>query len=378
MAKVFRSTREIVQEMCDDFKSLTGITLTPDMRKDTNVIKFWTDAGPLSSLYAEIQRTANDIHPQNASEQGLKNHLRARSMPGQIGASSARGQIKLTLTGAATIQIGAQAKRKSDGALYKAIQTGSLAAAGDLTLFFESLETGNKQNIDAIDQPFELVTAITNVNKSCVSVSKFLDGRDLETPAEMASRVIEHDRDDNTGGNSAAYEAWARAASSEVVTARSLRLVRGPDTVDVVITSGTTNIEAAVESGTAVSRLPSAALVATVKAYIDTKNPTTDDVLVKAPVELNFDTTVNFSLYNESVANRQFVESEIRKVWKTYVYLARPADVLSPTDLERAIDRRSGDLIKERNVANFAGAVSKYVVPDDKILVPNAITFGVI
>ena len=55
MAQVFKSVRTIVQEMCDSFKEITGVTLTPDMKNDTNVIKFYAYAGALSAKYAENQ-----------------------------------------------------------------------------------------------------------------------------------------------------------------------------------------------------------------------------------------------------------------------------------------------------------------------------------
>lgn len=374
MADIFRATKTIVQEMCDDWKSITGITLTPDQTDNTIVVKFYSIAGAISSFYSEAQRTLNDIFPASASDEALIKHLSTRSLPTQILPQPSHGQIQFTFTGAASISLGTQVKRKSDGALFKAIQADSRSTAGTLTLFFESLETGNLQNQADINQPFELATPLANVNTACVNTSSFLDGRDLETSAEMLTRIITHDQDDNTGGNAAAYETWAQASSNEVVTAKCLRLVRGPDTVDVIITSGTTDIESTVDAGQTVSRLPSAALILTVQAYIENLNPVTDDVLVKAPTELSFNATIRFSLFDESVANRAYVGDLITKVAKTYIYQARPQDILSPTDLERAIDRKIGDSIKERSVDNFAAAVSKYVVPSANILSPGTIT----
>ena len=376
MANVFKDTLTIVQEMCDDYKALTGITLSPTQLDDSNVIKFYADAGAISSLYSEVQRTANDIFAFSASEEALRNHLRARGLPGQIQPQKSHGQIQFTLTGAATIPIGTQVKRASDGAVYQTIQSGTGTGAGTLTLFVESLDEGNDENLDQLNQPFNMITSIANVNPACESVSLFLDGRDLETKEEMAARVIEHDRDDNSGGNAVAYETWAKEASNEVVTAKCLRLVRGPDTVDLIITSGTTDISAAVEAGQPVSRLPSSALVTQVQTYVNQFNPVTDDLLVRAPTETDFDVTFKYSLYNETVANRSFVDSEITKVIKTYIYSAKPLDILYPTTLERLIDQRVGSQIKERACDNFDGVNSFYIVPDDQILKPNDITLG--
>jgi uncharacterized phage protein gp47/JayE len=378
MANVFKSTREVVQQMCDDHKNITGITLTPDQIDHPQVIKFYSNAGAISSLYSELQRTVNDFFPFSASVEANRKHLKTRSLPDQIPAGKSHGQIQFTLTAAATIPVGTQAKRKSDGALYQSIQAGSGSGAGNLAIFFESVDAGFDKNLDSLNQPFDLVIPITGVNTACVNVSKFLDGRDLETPAEMLDRILKHDRDSDSGGNSVAYERWAREASNEVVAAKCLRQVRGADTVDLIVTAGTTDIEAAVEAGIAVNRIPSDTLITTVQNYVAIQNPVTDDVLVKKPLEQSFNSNVKYSLISESVANRAYVDGIITKVWKTFVYKARPLDVLSPTELERAIDKRVGDLIKERNAENFNGATTYFQVPADKILTPGVLTLGVL
>lgn len=374
MPSIYKSVRTIVQEMCDDFKSITGITLTPDMKDNTHVIKFYTDAGALSAMYAKAEKVRNDIHPQTSSDEALARHLVARGLPPKIAAQGANGQITLTFTDTQTLIVGTQVKRASNGKIYQSIEVISRTGAGTASGYFTAVDAGNDTNIDEDGEPFELVTPVANVNTACVSSTPFLDGRDEETPAEIVARILEHDQDDNTGGNAVAYEAWAKAASAEVVTAKALRLVRGPDTVDVIITSGTTDIDAAVENGQTVSRLPSAPLVATVQAYIEGLNPVTDDVLVLAPTELNFNSTIKYKLYDNSAANRSYVDGEITKVWKAYVYKARSGDVLSPTVLERLIDQRIGDLIEEREVQDFGISTTFYTVPNDKILNPNTLT----
>lgn len=374
MANIFRSTRQIVQEMCDEYKAITGVTKTPDQKDDTDVIKFWTDAAAISSFYSSSQNILNDFFPQTASTEALKRHLTSRGLEPQIQPQKSTGQITITGTDGTTIPIGAQVSRASDGELYTCIQAG-IIGGGLVTLFFESIESGNLLNIDADAQPFTLVTSIAGANTNCISASKFLDGRDLETDAEMLSRIEDLDRDDDTGGNYVAYERFAKAASSEVISATVLRYVRGIDTVDVIITSGTSDIEAAVESGQVVTRLPSVALIAEVQAYIELQNPITDDVLVKSPTEQNFDVTVRFTLLDDNLINRAYAEDQMLKTVKTFVYQAKSGATISPTDLERLIDKRIGDLIKERSVDNFNGGISKFVVPNDKILTPNTITF---
>ena len=375
MASVFKATADIVQEMCDDFKSLTGVTLDPTDYDDTRVMKFWTDAGALSSMYSQAQRVVNDFFPVSASTDGLISHLNARSMPLQIQPQSSHGQILLTGNASGIIiPVGTQVKRVSDGAVFNCIQAGTTDSTFTATLFFESVATGNAQNLDSISQPFTLTTAIAGLQSACTNASLFLDGRDLEVDADMVTRIQAHDQDDNSGGNAAAYEAWALAASNQVVTSKCIRLARGPDTVDTYITAGTSDIAAAVQSGQPVTRLPSADLLALVQAYILTLNPVTDVHLTHAPIELPIDITFQYSLVTETAPNRSYVNGIITKVIQIYIYQARPLDVLSPTAIERLVDQAIGDQIVERNCGNLNGASTHFTVPSINIMTPRLIT----
>ena len=375
MANVFLATADIVQGMCDDFKSFTGVTLNSSDYDDTRVMKFWTDAGALSSMYAQAQRVVNDFFPASASTTGLISHLNTRSLATQIQPQPAHGVIRITGNAAGiTIPIGTQAKRVSDGSVLTSIQLGVTGADNTVSLFFESVSKGNAQNLDSIGQPFTLTTAIAGIQSACTNVSLFLDGRDLEGDAEMIVRIQAHDQDDNSGGNAAAYEAWALAASNQVVTSKCIRLARGPDTVDTYITAGTSDIQAAVQSGQPVTRLPSSDLLALVQSYITLLNPVTDVHLTHAPIELSIDITFQYSLNVETTANRSYCDQIITKVIQTYVYKARPQDILSPTAIERLVDQAIGDQIIERNCGNLNGLSTHFTVPSINIMTPRLIT----
>ncbi len=379
MASVFLATADIVQEMVDDFKSITGVTLDPTNVDDSYVAKFYAEAGAISSMYAQAQRVLNDVFPATASTDGLLKHLAARSLSSQIQPQPSTGVLKLTGNSSGiAIGIGAQAKRVSDGAVFTCIQAGVTGSDLTASLYFQSQSTGNSQNLDSLNQPFTLTSAISGLQSAVTNVSLFLDGRDLETDDEMRARILAHDQDENSGGNQAAYEAWALAASNQVVTAKTIRLPRGPDTVDTYITAGTTDIASAVQSGSPVTRLPSADLISAVQAYILARNPVTDDHRTKAPIELPFSVSFAFSLMIETTANRSYVGGVITKVIQTYIYQARPLDVLTPTAIERLVDQAIGDQIKERNCANMAGSVTNYTVPAINILTPQTITLSAI
>ena len=375
MANLFRSTADIAQDMCNDFKAITGVTLKPTQTDDSNVIKFLTDAAAISSFTALLQKVANNIFPQTADTQSLIQHLATRSLPTQLQPSKSHGQIQFTATGAGvSISLGVQVKRVSDGALFQTIQAGVTGSSGILNLFCESLGNGQSLNLDSLNQPFVITQPLPGVQAACTNVTLFLDGRDLETDAQMLARIIIHDQDTNSGGNAVAYETWARAASTEVVTAKCLPLVRGADTVDVIITSGTSDIAAAVLSGQSVTRLPSVPLIQTVQNYINTLNPVTDNVLVKAPTEVPFNVTFRYKLLSENTAARAYYDGVITNIIKIYVYQALPGQVLSPTDITRLVDQQIGDQLKERSCDNFNGSVTYIVVPSASIFTPGLIT----
>jgi uncharacterized phage protein gp47/JayE len=375
MSSVFKATSEIVQEMCDDFKDTTGITLTPSEIDNPIVAKFYGVAGAMSSFYSELQRKVNDIFPATASDSALLKHLASRSLSSRIQAQKSQGKILFTGTSGTVIPTGTQLKRTSDGAIVQTIESGTIVSGG-ASIWCESVSAGSDQNLDSTGNPFSLVTSITGVDSSLSNTTNFLNGRDIETSDEMRARIQEHDQDDNTGGNATAYETWAKEASSEVVTAKAIRLARGADTIDIYITSGTTDIQSTVQADGIVSRLPSATLISTVQIYVASLNPVTDDVLVKAPIEISKSVTFNYSLYTESTSSRAYCDGVILKIIKAYLYEARPGDVLTPSAIERLVDQSVGDYIKERKCSNLGTSTTYYTVPNINILTPGTITIS--
>lgn len=378
MSDIFKSPDQISQEMLDDFKAITGIELKITDLGREEVIKIRTYAVQLSAIRAELQRIEDDIFPQSATDEGLERHLAARGLDSRLQPQRSSGVVQFTITAVPVdIPIGTIFSKDLDGKLYRttsAFSTSDPGAIGTLALNAESVDTGQAQNIEADSGvAFTLETSVTNVEDAVTSTTQFRDGRDLETGAEMLERIQTFDRRRDTGGNLTAYERFAREASPQVVTAKAIDEPRGPGTVDVVITSGTTDIRQAVENGEAVTRLPSASLVAEVQAYVQEQNPVTDDVDIIAPTEDSFDVTVKFELYDETL--RTATQAEIAKEVRIFILEALPTEELQPTELERLIDSRVGHLLRARRVENFDTPGPEFIVPEDKLLVEGTITF---
>jgi uncharacterized phage protein gp47/JayE len=370
----FRTQAVIEADMLQDLEDLTGLKLSSDDVSREEVIKIKQAAIAIEHVYAQIDRVADDFFPGSASEPALEKHLAARGMSGREAAQPSNGTIRHTGTVGTVILTGNRVRRTSNGALYYLKADATIGAGGTVDAAYQSVLDGQAQNDDILDDDFEMVTPQAGVDTACLNVARFLDGRDIETPAEMLERIRIHDQEPDTGGNLIAYERFAKEASDAVVTAQAIKNPRGQDTVDVVITSGTTDIEAAVLNGDSVERVPSDALVAAVQAYVEEQNPTTDDVLVVKPTEDNFDSTITYDLYDETL--RDQVDIALTQVWKIYVYSVQSGEDADPTALERAIDAKVGHLVVRRRVSNFGGGSPNYSVPEGHILKPHTLTLG--
>mgnify|MGYP000710596944 CR=1 FL=1 len=371
MVDVFKSKDVIVQEMLDDFESITGTKLGVYDLGYEEVIKMHTYAGAISSFYASLQEAANEIHPQSSSIEGLVKHLKSRELSDRIPSQFSYGKIKHTGLEGTTIPIGTRVKRKADGRIFEAIESKNIADTLEIEVSYISILKGQDNNIVELEQEFELVVPIPDIDSLCINTTSFVDARNIESQSEMLSRIEEHDKRENSGGNPVAYEKWAKEASAQVVTAKTYKHVRGVSTVDTVITSGTTDIDAAVENNLPVTRIPSEELIEIVQEYISFENPTTDDHQTFAPTEEEFDTSIYYELYDESL--RFAIDIEMEKIWKKFVYKVIASQKIYPTDLEKLIDNRLSNLIKHRRVSDFT-LDSFYLVPDRTLLIPGTLT----
>lgn len=370
----FKSQSENELEMLADLEGLTGLKLTQRDVNREEVIKIKQLAIAFSHAYAQLDRVADDFFPASASEQAREKHLAARQMEGRSGAQFSNGTIQHTGDEGTVIATGNRIRRISDGKLFFLKADATIDGDGQVEAGYQSVLSGQDQDIDILNDAFEMISPQTGVDTPCTNTSRFLDGRNIETPEEMLERIEINDQDLDTGGNLLAYERLARKASDAVTSAHAIKNPRGDDTVNTIITSGTTDIEAAVLNGDAVERVPSGDLIALVQAYVVAHNPTTDDHQTIGPTEDDFDSTVTYDLYDETL--RTLVDTAITQVWKIFVYSAISGEPVDPTDLERRIDAKVGHLILRRRVSNFGMSSPQYVVPDGHILKPHTLTMG--
>lgn len=95
------------------------------------------------------------------------------------------------------------------------------------------------------------------------------EGTDAESDESLRQRLRSRWHEIATGATAAGYAAWARSVAGVLDVWVDDRFPRGPGTVDVVISSA--------------SGAPSPELIASVQAFLETKKPICDNVLVRGP-----------------------------------------------------------------------------------------------
>jgi uncharacterized phage protein gp47/JayE len=173
--------------------------------------------------------------------------------------------------------------------------TGGTIVGGVVILTFTCEVVGQIGNIASPDT-LTIVSPPTGVGTTATLLSDMSDGADIETTDSYRARLLSREQQPPAGGNETDYPAFAFAADPSVRSAFIRRFGRGLGTVDVYITTGTTDIDTAVTQGDAIIRIPSPALLATVQAYYNAHVPLTDCPEVYAPTEVDVNVTLNVDL----------------------------------------------------------------------------------
>ncbi len=169
--------------------------------------------------------------------------------------------------------------------------TGGTVAGGTITLSILAQTAGQIGNVAAPDT-LQVVSPPSGIGPTANVVASIADGTDAESTDAYRARLLAREQNPPAGGNAADYYAWAFEADPSVRSAAIFRFGRGLGTVDIYITTGTTDIDTAVTQGLSIVRIPSSGLLATVQAYYDSVAPLTDCPEVFAPTELDVNVTV--------------------------------------------------------------------------------------
>jgi hypothetical protein len=164
-----------------------------------------------------------------------------------------------------------------------------------------------------------------------------------------------------------------------------------------VITSGTTDIDAAVDAGDPIVRVPSESLKTVVKDYVDARNPINDCLYVFGPDEASVDVTMNVRwadgyegsqvLAGQTLTLTQLVEREIKRaIYKVPVGGRKigASGYVIASEIEEALDQALSALpyaqgtiaeaIIDRQIEDLTATGTNRLVRNIEIFIPGTIT----
>ena len=250
------SLATLAERVLADVVAFTDVVTTP-LRRATERVLALVLAGLAHGLYGFIQSIAKDTPPREGSSfEGLLAWANFLLATPHIKAASATGIANFTGTDTTAIPSGTEITNEN-GKAYTT-DTGAVIAAGVAAVAITAVEGGADGNVDA-GTAFTLSSPIPGIDSNGTFVAS--DGSDDETKAALFARMRARLTNPPRGGGPGDYVDWALEASASVDQAYEYPKVPELGDVTVVITTDDLGI-------------PSAPLIATVQAYIDSVRPT--------------------------------------------------------------------------------------------------------
>lgn len=394
MALTFKSPDEVREEYLVNLK-----ILKPGINKDQTdsdwYIRGQVIGGVMSGAYADQLKLADDAFPQKARHEALDRFLFVYFNGTFKTAQQSSGKILFSGTVSSTLSAGTQLVYSPNGNSYQVVSNVVLTAAtGEADVI--SLNSGQSQNL-LENTILTISTPPAGINGSATALFPGIsDGRNSETDGEASQRILDRIRAPSAGGTANDYRGWALAANPSVTSASIVRWIYGLGTVGIFITSGTTDIDAALNNGDPVVRLPSQSLIDIVQAYIEALKPITDCAFVFAPSEAPQDVTVrvryNAGLTGDSIISgqtltcRALVQREVaRALYKTpaggrkigpsgYMLASEIEEVidigLSNTDYEQGI---YAQILIDRQVLDLSATGTNRLLLNNQLMKPGTI-----
>jgi uncharacterized phage protein gp47/JayE len=299
-------------------------TRNPDQTDSDDWIRGQVTAGVVSGLYADQEKVGQDAFPQNARREALLRHKFAYFNVSTFDpATVADGPVIVTGTpSAGPFSAGLTLTHDQTGNTYQTTEDVTLDGSGNGSVTIQSVLAGQDQNL-AAGSILSIGAAPAGLdNTATVDVGGISDGTNEENEERLAQRILNRMQSSARGGNDADHREWARAASPAVTDVAVLRYPNGLGTVGVIISSGTTDIDAAVDNDEAIDFTPSDDLIDLVQAYIELVDPVTECVFVSGPVEVEIDVTVvarftsgdvSTVLSGQTLTQGELVEREVKR-----------------------------------------------------------------
>jgi len=290
----FPTPQQIETQYFQILKSLKPSLNVNDQNSDF-VIRGKAFSGLTSGLYGDQQKVNNDTFTSTARPEALLLKGEDYGVDRQPATKSQSPQVQVTGTNGTAVSPGDLTFLYVPTNVLYTNTSGGIVSGGILDVQVEALVTGQIGNIQAPDT-FQVVSPPTGINNSGSILQSLADGSDIETIDSYRARILSRQQSPPAGGNETDYPNFAFEADDSVRSAFIRRFGRGLGTVDIYITTGTTDIDTAVTQGLAIVRIPSLIVLAAVQAYYDAHVPLTDCPSVFAPIEIDVDATVKVVL----------------------------------------------------------------------------------
>lgn len=264
---------ELVTRVRADFRSRLGISGQLVRRAMADVVAT-VFAGAVHMLHGHLVWISEQIFADTAEGDFL---ARIASFYGieRTAATFAKGNIEVTgsfgtLIPKQTVYV------RDDGVTYETTAD-VFIGLGITVVNVVALEAGANSNLGA-GETLTLESPIVGVDSDATVDSQGISGgSDEETDEELRARLLQRLRDPPTGGSDQDYIAWALSIAG-VTRAWVFRHENGLGTVTVRFVRDND-----------VPIFPDAGEVTTVQDYIDSQRPTTAEVTVEAPTQLDVD-----------------------------------------------------------------------------------------
>lgn len=353
--------------------------LKPTANVDTTDSDWWirgrTLGGVLNGVYVDIDRVAQDAFPMGARREGLLRHIYAWFGESNFQpATVATGPMLVTGDAdAGPFSAGLQATYALSGNVYVTTEEFTLDPSGNGSVNVQSVLAGQTQNLQE-GAILSIGSAPAGLDSTgTIDLGGISDGTNEEDEDRAASRVLARMQSSARGGNRADYVVWARLVTG-VTGASVLRFVNGLGTVGIIITSGTTDIDAAVDNDEVIDFTPSDELIAEVQAFIRSVTNETACPTVYAPVEVEIDVacaatfltgTKDTILSGQTLTQGELVAREIRRaIYMTNTGGTRQTGASVGYMTKKAIE----DMIDSRLSANDSVIGSTLQIVTDRVI----------
>lgn len=392
MAIQVKTPSQVAQEYLDELKALK-----PSVNVNQTDNDWWIRSrvvgSVISGVYADQRLLSDDPFPPRARRDALEKHLELYLERGFNPATQAQGNVGVTGDLGASISVGLQFTYAPNGNAYVSTEAVTLTSAipggASGVVPVQSVAAGQNQNLTD-GAALSISSPPAGIQAAALVLGGLSDARDPETEAEAKDAVVTRIRQPLSVGRDSDYEQYAREADPAVVSASVSRYPFGLGTVGVYITSGTTDIDAAVDAGESVNIIPSDALVETVQEYLEENKPVTDCVTVFKPAAIPIDVTVKVRyrqgngatiLTGQTLTQDQLVEREVKRALYKHPVGGRVFDgegFVVASEIEETIDAKlSADpvtvgsipILLDRQVLDLsASGINRKVLPNEAMI----------